>query len=227
MGSRGLDGRRLYDRWSRHRWLLRLLYTVVFLGRNRPLRRRSIEAIDLQPGDRVLELGCGTGNAFDALRTSVGPAGEVVGLDYSAGMTERAASRSRSAGWENVHVVRADAAHPPVASGRFDAVYLAMSLSAMPDVEAVLAAADDCLRDGGRVVVLDARPFQHWPWRLLNPLVGPLARRLTNWFPSVDIPAALRRQFASVSITDWQGGAVYIAVGRTDSAEAGNDGTVA
>ncbi|MFB6362308.1 MAG: class I SAM-dependent methyltransferase [Halobacteriales archaeon] len=223
MGSSGPDGRRLYDRWSRRPGLLRLLYMVVFLGRNRHLRRRSIAALELEGGDRVLELGCGTGNALARLRTSVGPTGEVVGVDYSAGMTERAADRIGSAGWQNVHVARADAAQPPVTSGRFDAVYLAMSLSAMPDVEAVLAAAADCLKEGGRLVVLDARPFQHWPWRLLNPLVVPLAKRLTNWFPSVDIPAALRRRFTSFSITEWQGGSVYVAVARSDAAEAGSD----
>lgn len=214
MASSGPDGRRLYDRWSRHPGLLRLLYTVVFLGRNRGLRRRSIDALELEPGDRVLELGCGSGNAFAALRTAVGSAGQVLGVDYSEGMTERAADRIGSAGWQNVQVVRADAAHPPVASERFDAVYFAMSLSAMRDVEAVLAAADDCLRAGGRLVVLDARPFQHWPWRVLNPLVVPLAKRLTNWFPTVDIPALLNRRFDATTLWDHHGGSIYIARAR-------------
>lgn len=211
MDSSGSEGRRLYDRWSQHPNLLRLLYTVVFLGRNRGLRLRSIDRLGLDPGDRVLELGCGTGNAFAALRRAVGPEGQVIGVDYSEGMTEGAADRIGSAGWENVHVVRADAAHPPVASERFEAVYLAMSLSAMPDVEAVLAAAHDCLRDGGRLVVLDARPFQHWPWRVLNPAVVPLAKRLTNWFPTVDIPALLDRRFDTTTLWDHHGGSIYIA----------------
>lgn len=211
MAPSGSNGRRLYDRWSRHPGLLRLLYTVVFLGRNRGLRRRSVDVLELEPGDRVLELGCGTGNAFAALRSEVGESGQVVGVDYSDGMTERAANRIDTASWQNVHVVRADAAHPGVAPGRFDAVYFAMSLSAMPDVEPVLAAAEECLRDGGRLVVLDARPFQHWPWRGLNPLVVPLAKRLTNWFPTVDIPALLGHRFDTVRLRDHHGGSVYIA----------------
>lgn len=219
MGTSGPNGRRLYDRWSRHPGLLRLLYTVVFLGRNHTLRRRSIEALELEPGDRVLELGCGTGNAFSALRTQVGEAGQVVGIDYSEGMTEQAADRIGSAAWQNVNVVRADAAHPGVAPGRFDAVYLAMSLSAMPDVEAVLAAADQRLRVGGHLVVLDARPFQHWPWRVLNPLVVPLAKRLTNWFPTVDIPALLRRRFEIATLRDHHGGSIYIAKARKGDPE--------
>lgn len=223
MASSGPDGRRLYDRWSRHPGLLRLLYSVVFLGRNRGLRRRSIDALELEPGDRVLELGCGTGNAFAALRTAVGPTGQVVGVDYSEGMTERAADRVGSAGWQNVHVVRADAAHPPVAAERFDAVYLAMSLSAMPDVEAVLGAAHDCLRDGGQLVVLDARPFQQWPWRVLNPLVVPLAERLTNWFPTVDIPALLNRRFDATTLWDHHGGSIYIARARKGDTDGRSD----
>jgi len=211
MGSSGSDGRRLYHRWSQHPYLLRLVYAVVFRGRNRGLRRRSIGRLELDPGDRVLELGCGTGNAFAALRSAVGPHGQVIGVDYSEGMTQRAADRIGSTGWQNIHVVRADAAHPPVASEQFEAVYLAMSLSAMPDVEAVLATAQDCLRDGGRLVVLDARPFQHWPWQILNPLVVPLAKRLTNWFPTVDIPALLDRRFDTTTLWDHHGGSIYIA----------------
>jgi demethylmenaquinone methyltransferase/2-methoxy-6-polyprenyl-1,4-benzoquinol methylase len=150
-------------------------------------------------------------NAFAALRSAVGPHGQVIGVDYSEGMTQRAADRIGSTGWQNIHVVRADAAHPPVASEQFEAVYLAMSLSAMPDVEAVLATAQDCLRDGGRLVVLDARPFQHWPWQIPNPLVVPLAKRLTNWFPTVDIPALLDRRFDTTTLWDHHGGSIYIA----------------
>lgn len=225
MGRAARNGRRLYDWWSRHPGLLRLLYAIVFLGRNRRLRRASVEALALEPGHRVLELGCGAGNSFAELREAVGETGQVVGVDYSGGMTSQAADRIHRAGWRNVHVVRGDAARLGLRAESFDAAYLAMSLSAMPDVEAVLAEADECLRDGGRLVVLDARPFQHWPWRMLNPVVVPLATRLTNWFPALDIPGALRRQFPAVSVRNWHGGSVYIAKARTGPSESEESGS--
>lgn len=216
MGSDTRDGRGLYDWWSRHRGLLGLLYGLVFLGRSRRFRRRSVDALGLEPGQRVLELGCGSGNTFGLLRDQVGETGQVLGVDYSRGMTTQATDRIHGAGWRNVQVIRGDATRLGLRAESVDAVYLAMSLSAMPDVEAVLRGADRCLRDGGRIVVLDARPFQYWPWRLLNPVIVPLARRLTNWFPEIDIPASLRRQFPAVSVRDWHGGSVYIAKASTD-----------
>lgn len=225
----GSAGSRLYDRWSRHRGALGLLYRVVFMGREHAVRRRSVEALGLSTGDRVLELGCGTGNSFAALRRRVGEAGRVVGVDYSAGMVARAADRIEEAGWDDVHVVRGDAARLGVGRGTFDAVYAAMSVSAMPDVGAVLREAHDALRPGGRIVVLDARPFRARPWTLLNPLVVPVATRLTNWFPEVDVPAAMRRTFGDVAVTDTNGGSIFVAFARrgADDDRGGPDGDAA
>lgn len=207
-------GQRLYDRWSRHRGALEAFYAVVFLGRERELRRRSIDALGLAPGDRVLELGCGPGNSLDALRSAVGEAGRVVGVDYSAGMVGRAAQRVRDTGWANVHVVRGDATRLGIDDGAFDAVYAAMSLSAMADPEAAVREAARCLRPGGRLVVLDARPFRTFPGTVLNPVVVPLATWLTNWVPAVDIPAALRDTFATVSVDDYNAGTLFVATAR-------------
>lgn len=202
-------GRRLYDRWSRGG--LRAVYAVAFLGRERAFRRRSVAALSLSPGDRVLELGCGPGNSLARLREQVGPDGTVVAADYSAGMVSRASARVRTAGWDDVHVVRADATRPPVGYATFDAVYASMSLSAMADPEAAVRAAAASLRSGGRLAVLDARPFPARPWTALNPVVVPVARRLTNWYPDVDVVAALERTFEGVSVETHVGGAVYIA----------------
>lgn len=207
-------GQRLYDRWSRHRGALKAFYAVVFLGRERELRRRSVDALELAPGDRVLELGCGPGNSFDALRAAVGETGLVVGVDYSAGMVDRAAATVRTAEWENVHVLRGDATRLGVRDGTFDAAYTAMSLSAMADPGAVVREAARSLRPGGRLVVLDARPFQSFPGTVLNPIVVPLAKWLTNWVPEVDIPALLRDTFATVSVTDYNGGTMFVATAR-------------
>lgn len=207
-------GRRLYDWWSRHPLALRALYGVVFLGREAALRRASVAALDLSPGDTVIEVGCGRGNSFERLREAVGPTGRVVGVDFSPGMTRAARDRVARAGWSNVHVVRADAARLPVCPDSADAVYAAMSLTAMPDVPRVVRAARDALRPGGRFAVLDARPFQHGPWRALNPLVVPLSRLATDWHPETDPVAAMRERFPTVSADETTGGAVVVAVGE-------------
>jgi demethylmenaquinone methyltransferase/2-methoxy-6-polyprenyl-1,4-benzoquinol methylase len=212
-------GSGVYDWWSRHPHLLNAFYSVVFFGREATIRRRSVDALGLGRGDRVLELGSGPGNSLGALRERVGPDGVVVGVDASDGMTRLAAGHVQEEGWENVHVVRGDATRPGVRTGAFDAVYAAMSLTAMPEPLAAVDAARDALRPGGRLVVLDAQPFQHLPWRLLNLVLVPVFERLTNWVPDVDVPAGITERFAETSVETYTDGTLFVASARNASGE--------
>lgn len=206
-----MSGKRLYDWWSRNPWALRGLYALVFLGRERTFRRRSVGALGLEAGDSVLEVGCGNGNSFRRLREAVGPEGRVVGVDYSPGMAEAAARRVEATGWENVHVVHGDATTPGVRPGSFDAAYASMSLSAMPDPVAAIEATARCLRPDGRIAVLDARPFQPLLLRALNPLVVPVLERLTDWDSETDVPAAIAARFEAATVRGYNAGTIYVA----------------
>jgi phosphatidylethanolamine/phosphatidyl-N-methylethanolamine N-methyltransferase len=213
-------GQRLYDWWSRHDRAFDLLYDLAFLGGEQSFRKRSVEALALDAGDSVLELGCGPGNSFAALRDQVGETGRVVGVDYSAGMVGRAKRRVRQEGWENVDVVRGDATTLGIEPGSFDAVYAAMSLTAMPDPDAAIREAFTVLQNGGRIAVLDAQPFQEFPWTVLNSLIVPVSKWTTNWNVDTDVQQVLRETFDSVSISDTNGGTVFVARGlkqRDDS----------
>ncbi|MDQ2049165.1 methyltransferase domain-containing protein [Natronolimnohabitans sp. A-GB9] len=99
-----------YGRWAR-------LYDVI--SRRTPgipaLRRRVAAACELEPGDTVVEMGCGTGANLPYLREQVGPDGTVVGIDFTAPVLERA--RELTAEYDNVHVVRGDATQPPFRRG--------------------------------------------------------------------------------------------------------------
>ena len=209
-------GSGVYDWWSRHPRLLNVFYSFVFFGRESAIRRRSVDALDLSPGDRVLELGSGPGNSLAPLRERVGPDGLVVGVDTSGGMTRRAAGRVRERGWQNVHVVRGDATRLGLRDEAFDAVYAAMSLSAMPDPLAAVGAAHGALRSGGTLVVLDAQPFQHLPLRVLNVVLVPLFERLTNWVPDVDLPGAVAEQFVETSVETYTDGTLFVAEARRE-----------
>ena len=69
-----------------------------------PYRRAVVEALPIQSGDVVLDVGCGTGLCFDLLREK---AGEVVGIEESPEMAAVAREHIACEGWENVTVVRA------------------------------------------------------------------------------------------------------------------------
>ncbi|MFA1610863.1 class I SAM-dependent methyltransferase [Halobellus rubicundus] len=78
------------------------------------VRAACVEALDLDPGDTVVDFGCGPGVNLPALREAVGPAGRVVGVDITGPMLARARRRVRNRGWENVDLLRADATDPPI-----------------------------------------------------------------------------------------------------------------
>ncbi len=168
----------------------------------------------MSSGDAVIEVGCGRGTTLPGLADRVGPTGTVVGVDYSEGMVETA--RERVADRPNTSVVRADAGQLPFAENTFDAAYAAMSVTAMPHADRVAAETARVLRSGGRVSLLDARPFQDAGWRLFNPLVVPVARWLTDWHPETDPVAAFRAAFDDVRVHADTGGSILVVVARAD-----------
>jgi demethylmenaquinone methyltransferase/2-methoxy-6-polyprenyl-1,4-benzoquinol methylase len=152
-----------YGRMARFYDVLSLEWPVYRVG-----RELGIEALCLEPGDRVLDVGCGTGLNFPLVRAAVGVGGAVVGVDASAVMVRQARARVTRAGWRNVDVVRGDAADPLPAGQPFDAVLYTYALSVIGDWRQAWARAWAALRPGGRVAVVDlALPSGRW--RVMSP----------------------------------------------------------
>ena len=137
-----------------------LTNTVLSLGQDRGWRTAVREALDLQPGERVLDLAAGTATSSAALaRTGA----DVVGCDFSLGMLQV----GRRAGHDRVELVGGDALGLPFADASFDAVTISFGLRNTADIGVALAELLRVTRTGGRLVVCE---FSHptWaPWRSL------------------------------------------------------------
>jgi demethylmenaquinone methyltransferase/2-methoxy-6-polyprenyl-1,4-benzoquinol methylase len=152
------------------RWIL-----LPFGGEHR-FRREMTSALDFAPGERVLDLCCGTGSSAAAIRERAGPACRLVGADLSRGQLARAA---RKKGCQPILLVEANAALIPFASGSFDSVVIPHALHEMPrETRAtVLREARRVLRPAGRVAVLELDDPPGWLRRIL------LGARLLYWLP--------------------------------------------
>lgn len=120
------------------------------------LRRRFLRFVPIREGQRVLEVGCGSGVVVRDLATRVGPRGEVVGVDASRGMIE--AARALAAG----HALRrrmrwrvASGVALPFAARRFDVTLAITVLLHVADPDVVMGEMVRVTRPGGRVGVQD------------------------------------------------------------------------
>ncbi len=109
-------------------------------------------ALALEAGARVLDLGCGPGIYSRPLARAARP-GPVFGLDLSPAMLEQASNTARSEGLDNLHFVRADAVHLPLARDSVDRVNCCGALHLFEDSAAALREVARVLVPGGRVVV--------------------------------------------------------------------------
>lgn len=136
-------------------------------------REAAIALLELQPGHRVLDLGCGTGLNFPLLDAAVGPSGRIVGVDLSGSMLARAHARVQSRGWDHVSLVQANAATADLGAtlrgGGFDAVLATYALSVIEDGERAWRNALSGADPHARVAVADLA-LPEGRWRVFAPL---------------------------------------------------------
>lgn len=89
----------------------------------KPVRQRAVELLNLKPGDRVLDVGCGPGGSFPFLGPAVGSSGKVVGVEISREVSFNARKRIARNRWENVEVIEA-AAQEVHLTGTFDGLLM-------------------------------------------------------------------------------------------------------
>jgi ubiquinone/menaquinone biosynthesis C-methylase UbiE len=117
--------------------------------------RRLVEKLEIVPGERVIEIGCGTGANFAAIQSKLGNTGELIGIDRSAAMLRKADERIRKNGWTNVRLLDLEYGKETVTRGKADVILFSYSLSMIADWELALACAHSELWSGGRIGVLD------------------------------------------------------------------------
>ncbi len=111
---------------------------------------------NLQAGERVLDIGCGGGlDAFVAAE-AVGLHGEVVGVDITPEMVERAEEAAAITPWTHVRFLVADAGLLPFEDGTFDVAMSNGCLNLSPDKAGLIAEVHRVLRPGGRLALCDA-----------------------------------------------------------------------
>lgn len=176
-------------------------------------RELLIERLPVNPGDTVLDIGCGTGLCMPLLHDKVGPTGTIIGIDASEQMIEVAAERVSANGWTNVRLVTA-----PIAEAPIHVTAGAVIFCAVHDVlqsPAALANVFNHLRPGAAVGAIGGKFPAPWLWSLRK-WVADLHSPFITDFTDFDQPwRRLAEHVPDLQVRQLATGTGYLATGRT------------
>jgi predicted methyltransferase len=115
-----------------------------------------MDALQIEPGNRVADVGCGEGYFVLHLANRVGPNGAVYAVDIDESALRKLRDKVRDARLSNVQVVLSKPDDPMLPAGELDAVLIVNAYHEMDDYDAILRGVHSALRPGGRLGIIDA-----------------------------------------------------------------------
>jgi phosphatidylethanolamine/phosphatidyl-N-methylethanolamine N-methyltransferase len=161
-------------------------YDLTFGPALHPGRVDAIERMGIKAGDRVLEVGVGTG-----INTALYPSDcAVTGIDFSSSMLEKAHDRIARKGLRNVRLLQMDAQNMKFADDSFDIVYAPYVISVVPDPVAVTREMHRVCKPGGKIIILNHFRSKSRLGSWLEKIIAPFTLYL-GFKSDLDLPAFL------------------------------------
>jgi ubiquinone/menaquinone biosynthesis C-methylase UbiE len=168
-----------------------------------PAQSLMLETVALQPGERVLDVACGTGLVSFPMLDTVGEAGAVVGVDISAQMVEHARRLAAQRGDGNATFERFDAESVNLEGEPFDAAVCALGLMYVPDPVNALGEMHRLLKPGGRAAAAVWGARAKCGWAEIFPIVDArVASDVCPLFFQLGTKDSLARSFTQAGFTD-------------------------
>jgi ubiquinone/menaquinone biosynthesis C-methylase UbiE len=163
---------RLQRRVQRYGWDLAARdYETLWQAQLAPAQAALLAAVPLAPGDKVLDVACGTGLVSLQAARAVGPLGQVLGIDLAGQMVEAAGRRASECGLANLDFSRMDGETLDLPDQGFDVVLCALGLMYMPEPAQALREMQRVLRPGGRLGLAVWGERARCGWSAVFPIV--------------------------------------------------------
>ena len=177
-------------------------------------REVAVQALRLNQGDTVVDLGCGTGLNLALLREAVGPSGHVIGVDLTDAMLKRARRLVDRSGWQNVNLVEADMRDCPLPA-EVKAVLSTFALEMVPEHDELIRSVAHSLPSGGRIALLGLKHPKRWPrWAIQLGIWINRPFGVTSEYAAIRPWESIRRHLREVMYREFYAGAAYLSVGE-------------
>ncbi len=195
---------RLQRRVQRYGWDRAVTaYEEGWRAQLEPAHSLMLDMVTLRPGDRVLDVACGTGLVSFRMAEAVGARGAVVGTDISGEMIEAARRHATKRGLDNASFERSDAEKLPFADATFDAAVCGLGLMYVPDHIKELGEMRRLLRPGGRAAAAVWGARRNCGWAEIFPITDArVASEVCPLFFHLGTTNMLARTFAQAGFTD-------------------------
>ena len=215
---------RLQRRVQRYGWDRAVVaYEASWRDQLEPAHSLMLDLAALCPGERVLDVACGTGLVSFRAAAAVGPDGAVVGTDISGEMVETARREAALRELANVAFERADAEALPLPDGAFDAALCGLGLMYVPDPVQALSEMRRVLRPGGRAAAAVWGARRNCGWAEIFPITDArVASEVCPMFFHLGTKDMLARTFEAAGFVEirWQRLSTTLAYASAEDALA-------
>jgi ubiquinone/menaquinone biosynthesis C-methylase UbiE len=212
-----VDNRQLTPPYARY--LVHLIrpfpnFDIFFI---KPLRQKAVQLLQLKPGNRVLDVGCGPGGSFPYLVDAVGPSGEVVGVEISPEVAINSRRRIEKNRWRNVLVIEGDARTVKL-GGKFDGLLMFAAADVYASPQA-LANLFPYLKDDAHVVAFGAKLSRRRLEKVFNLLFRSLWKLSFSSTPAVNYEpwAPLKNRVDEFHVQEYFFGCMFLAWGSINA----------
>lgn len=185
-------------------------------------REKAVQALHLQRGNTVVDIGCGTGLNFPLLQEAIGPEGTIIGVDLTDAMLAQARKQAQDKGWSNVELVQSDAAEFRFPTS-VDGIISTYAITLVPEFDRVIRNGCQALKPGKRWAIADFK----MPSNALSPLAPLLAFLLVRPFGgTIDLSSrhpweSIDKYMQNTHMAEFYMGFVYVVVGERGEAGCG------
>ncbi len=149
-------------------------YDFIFKGFFYPRIKHAIETMHIKPGDRILDVGVGTGLSLPLFPKHC----SVTGIDLSAGMLKEAKKKVEAEGFKHITLIEMDATHLAFDDDTFDHVISTHVISVVPDPVKVIAEMKRVCKKEGNIVLVNHFQSQNKYLAKFDELISPITKKV-------------------------------------------------